>query len=92
MGLLDYLGWTWKSKVRIPIVCVSGSPVQPDNRMETVLYLLYMSMSLYVGWQGTHDPPRRRAAPDLILGSTVHEGCDRGGCYEQAWRESPHRP
>jgi hypothetical protein len=39
MGLLDYLGWIWKSKVRIPIVCVSGSPVQPDNRMETVLYL-----------------------------------------------------
>jgi hydrogenase small subunit len=43
MGLLDYLGWTWKSKVGIPIVCVPGCPVQPDNRMETVLYLLYMS-------------------------------------------------
>ncbi len=43
MGLLDYLGWTWKSKVGIPIVCVPGGPVQPDNMMETVLYPLYVS-------------------------------------------------
>ena len=44
MGLLDYLGWTWKSKVGIPIVGVPGCPVQPDTMMETVLYpLFYMS-------------------------------------------------
>jgi len=49
MGLPDYLGWQWKSQAGIPIVCVPGCPVQPDNFMET-----------------------------------VHEGCDRGGYYEQA--------
>ena len=27
----------------IPIVCVPGCPVQPDNFMETLLYLLYMA-------------------------------------------------
>ena len=35
MGLPDYLGWDWKSKAKIPIVCVPGCPVQPDNMMET---------------------------------------------------------
>lgn len=30
MGLPDYLGWDWKSKTGIPIVCVPGCPVQPD--------------------------------------------------------------
>ena len=43
MGLADYLGWDWKSKAGIPIVCVPGCPVQPDNFMETLLYLLYQA-------------------------------------------------
>ena len=43
MGLPDYLGWNWKSKSGIPIVCVPGCPVLPDNFMETLLYLLYQS-------------------------------------------------
>ena len=41
MGLADYLGWGWKSKAGLPIVNVPGCPVQPDNFMETLLYLLY---------------------------------------------------
>ena len=40
MGLADYLGWNWKSKAGLPIVNVPGCPVQPDNFMETLLYLL----------------------------------------------------
>jgi hydrogenase small subunit len=43
MGLADYLGWKWKSQSGIPIVCIPGCPVQPDNFMETLLYLLYMA-------------------------------------------------
>ena len=46
MGLADYLGWDWKSKAGLPIVNVPGCPVQPDNFMETVLYLLYMVAGL----------------------------------------------
>ena len=42
MGMADYLGWGWKSKAGFPIVNVPGCPVQPDNFMETLLYLLYM--------------------------------------------------
>src|SRR6202167_1998742 len=42
MGLPDYLGWKWRSKADVPIVCVPGCPVQPDNMTETILYLLNM--------------------------------------------------
>jgi len=41
MGVPDYLGWDWKSKAGLPIVCVPGCPIQPDNLSETILYLLY---------------------------------------------------
>ena len=40
MGLNDFLGDDWKSKAGLPIVNVPGCPVQPDNFMETLLYLL----------------------------------------------------
>ena len=46
MGLADYLGWNWKSKAGMPIVNVPGCPVQPDNFMETLLYLLYQAAGL----------------------------------------------
>ena len=46
MGLPDYLGWKWKSKAGLPIVCVPGCPVQPDNFMETLLYLLHQAAGL----------------------------------------------
>ena len=40
MGLPDYLGWNWKSKAGLPIVCIPGCPAQPDNMTETLLYLV----------------------------------------------------
>jgi hydrogenase small subunit len=41
MGVPDFLGWNWRSKAGIPVVCVPGCPIQPDNLSETILYLLY---------------------------------------------------
>jgi Ni,Fe-hydrogenase I small subunit len=41
MGVPDYLGWDWRSKAGLPIVCVPGCPIHPDNLSETILYLLY---------------------------------------------------
>src|SRR4029077_460495 len=43
MGVPDHLGWGWKSKAGIPIVCVPGCPIHPDNLAETILYLLYQA-------------------------------------------------
>src|SRR5262249_24072596 len=78
MGLPDYLGWNWKSKAGIPVVCVPGCPVQPDNFMETVLYLLYQAAGL-----APMIPLDEALRPRWLFSQTVHEGCDRVGYYEQ---------
>ena len=79
MGLPDYLGWQWKSKAGIPIVCVPGCPAQPDNMMETLLYLFYMAAG-----RAPMISLDEQLRPTWLFGQTVHEGCDRGGYYEQA--------
>ena len=79
MGVPDYLGWEWKSKAGIPIVCVPGCPIQPDNLSETLTYLLYMATD-----QAPMIPLDEALRPTWLFGKTVHEGCDRAGYYEQA--------
>ena len=78
MGTPDYLGWDWKSKAGIPIVCVPGCPVHPDNMSETLLYLLYQAAGL-----APMIPLDEHLRPQWLYGKTVHEGCDRAGYYEQ---------
>jgi len=78
MGLADYLGWNWRSKAGLPIVNVPGCPVQPDNMTETLLYLLYHAAGL-----APIIPLDSQLRPTWLFGKTVHEGCDRGGYYEQ---------
>ena len=78
MGVPDYLGWDWKSKAGIPIVCVPGCPAQPDNMAETLTYLLYMATG-----QAPMIPLDDALRPTWLFGQTVHEGCDRAGYYEQ---------
>ena len=78
MGLADYLGWDFRSAAGIPIVNVPGCPVQPDNFMETVLYLLYQAAGL-----SPMIPLDDQLRPTWLFGKTVHEGCDRAGYYEQ---------
>ena len=78
MGLADYLGWDWQSKAGLPIVNVPGCPVQPDNFMETLLYLLYQVAGL-----APMIPLDDQLRPTWLFGKTVHEGCDRAGYYEQ---------
>ncbi|HST22504.1 MAG TPA: hydrogenase expression protein HypE [Blastocatellia bacterium] len=79
MGLADYLGWDWKSKADIPIVCVPGCPTQPDNITESLLYLLYQAAR-----RAPMIPLDEALRPTWLFGDTLHEGCDRGGYYEQA--------
>jgi hydrogenase small subunit len=80
MGLPDYLGWDWKSTTTgIPIVCVPGCPIQPDNFMETLLYLLWQAAG-----RAPMIPLDAELRPTWLFSQTVHEGCDRAGYYEQA--------
>ena len=78
MGLPDYLGWKWTSTAGIPIVCIPGCPAQPDNMTETLLYLLHMSTG-----RAPAIPLDESLRPTWLFERTVHEGCDRGGFYEQ---------
>jgi hydrogenase small subunit len=78
MGLSDYLGRDWVSRLGVPIVNLPGCPVQPDNITETllcmVLHLARMGPALDLDEQGR---PRR------IFGRTAHETCDRAGLAQQ---------
>ncbi|MGI8961361.1 MAG: hydrogenase expression protein HypE [Bryobacteraceae bacterium] len=78
MGLADYLGWNWKSSTGIPIVNVPGCPVLPDNFTEVLLYLLYQAAG-----RAPMIPLDEALRPKWLFSQTVHEGCDRGGYYEQ---------
>lgn len=78
MGLTDFLGADWKSSAGVPIVNVPGCPVLPDNFMEVLLYLLYQ-----VGGLAPMIPLDEAGRPAWLFARTVHEGCDRGGYYEQ---------
>jgi hydrogenase small subunit len=79
MGLQDFLGHDWKSKAGLPIVNVPGCPVQPDNFMETVLYLLRQLAGL-----APVIPVDHHGRPTWLFGPTVHENCDRAAYYEEA--------
>jgi hydrogenase small subunit len=78
MGLPDYLGWQWKSRAGIPIVNVPGCPVHPDSFMGTLLYLLQ---------QAAGSVPMisldEQLRPIWLFSETLHQGCSRGGYYEQ---------
>src|SRR3954466_6185995 len=78
MGLADYLGWQFRSAGGLPIVNVPGCPVQPENFMETLVWLLYQAAGL-----APTIPLDKQLRPTWIFGKTVHEGCDRGSYYEQ---------
>jgi hydrogenase small subunit len=78
MGVPDYLGWDWKSKAGLPIVCVPGCPIQGDNLSETILYLLYQ-----LAGSAPMIPLDAELRPRWLFEATVHETCDRGGYYEQ---------
>ncbi|MBB6348641.1 NADH-quinone oxidoreductase subunit B family protein [Nonomuraea muscovyensis] len=78
MGLADYLGPDFRSAGGLPIVNVPGCPVQPDNFMETLTWLLYQAAGL-----APMIPLDKQLRPTWLFGKTVHEGCDRAGYYEQ---------
>ncbi|MFN2571464.1 MAG: hydrogenase expression protein HypE [Gemmatimonadales bacterium] len=79
MGLSDYLGHEFRSAGGIPIVNIPGCPVQPDNFMDVLTYLLRQAAG-----SAPMIPLDEMLRPTWLFGFTVHEGCDRGGYYEQA--------
>jgi hydrogenase small subunit len=79
MGLADYLGWDYRSQAGLPVVNVPGCPVQPENFMETLAWVLFTAAG-----RAPAPPLDSLGRPQWLFGKTVHEGCDRAGYYEQA--------
>ena len=78
MGVPDYLGWNWKSKAGLPVVCIPGCPAQPDNMTETLLYL-----ALHLAGLAPAPDLDEKLRPKWLFGRTVREGCNRAGFAEE---------
>jgi hydrogenase small subunit len=85
MGLRDYLGWKWASRLGIPIINVPGCPAQPDNITETLLRLV-----LALAGMGPPLDLDDQGRPQWIFGRTVHESCDRAGLAEHGQFSDVH--
>lgn len=79
MGLGDYLGAGFRTGAGQPLIALPGCPTQPDNLTETLLYLLYQVVG-----RAPAIPLDEAGRPRWLFERTLHEGCDRGGYYEQA--------
>jgi hydrogenase small subunit len=78
MGLRDYLGPSWKSRLGIPIVNLPGCPVQPDNITETLLHL-----ALHLAGMEPMLDLDEQGRPGWLFARTVQESCGRAGYAEQ---------
>jgi hydrogenase small subunit len=85
MGLPDYLGWDWKTRTGLPIVCVPGCPTQPDNILETLVRVAQFAA-------GTGAAPELDAQlrPAWLFDRTTREGCSRAGYTEQGKFATTH--
>jgi hydrogenase small subunit len=74
MGVRDYLGGDWRSRLDLPIVNLPGCPVQPDNVTETLLQL-----ALYVVGSAPAIELDEQGRPTSLFERTAHEVCNRAG-------------
>jgi hypothetical protein len=79
MGLPDYLGWSWRSRSGLPIVCIPGCPAQPDNMTEMLLLL-----ALYVVGLAPAPKLDEQLRPEWLFGRTTRDGCNRAGFTNRA--------
>jgi hydrogenase small subunit len=77
MGLRDYLGAGWRSRLGLPIVNLPGCPVQPDNITETLMQIV-----LHLAGVGPELDLDDQGRPRWLFERTVHDGCDRAGFYD----------
>jgi len=78
MGLPDYLGWDWRAKSGVPIVCIPGCPTQPDNMTGVLLELVQ-----FIGGDGPAPELDEKLRPKRLFERTVRVGCGRAGFTEQ---------
>jgi hydrogenase small subunit len=85
MGLRDYLGWNWQTRLGMPIVNLPGCPVQPDNITQTLLCLV-----LRLARMGPAIELDEQGRPLRQFGRTVHESSNRAGLAQQGQFSDSH--
>jgi hydrogenase small subunit len=78
MGLPDYLGWDWRTRSGLPIVCLPGCPAQPDNMTEILLYMV-----LHLAGIAPTPDLDEQLRPRWLFERTTRETCNRAGFTEQ---------
>ena len=78
MGLRDYLGRSWVSRLGEPVVNLPGCPVQPDNITETLMH-----MALHLAGVEPMLDLDDQGRPRWLFERTVQESCGRAGFAEQ---------
>jgi hydrogenase small subunit len=78
MGLPNYLGWDWRSRSGLPIVCLPGCPAQPDNMTGMLLELV-----LHIGGLTPAPVLDEQLRPRWLYDRSTREGCSRAGFTEQ---------
>ena len=78
MGLMDFLGENYRSTLGLPVVNIPGCAPQGDNFTETVAAVL-----LYLQGIGPLPEFDSLGRPAWLFTDTVHQGCTRGGFFEE---------
>lgn len=78
MGLPDFLGWNWKSKLGVPIICIPGCPTQPDNMTEVLC-----AAARHIAGDAPAPELDDQLRPAWLFSRTTREGCNRAGYTEQ---------
>lgn len=79
MGLADYLGDDFKSAGALPIVNIPGCPVQPENFMETLTWMLY-----HAAGSAPLDHKLRPRCPLAEMRKVMQRVCAQGSRRGQA--------
>ena len=78
MGVMDYLGKDFLSALGLPVINVPGCSPVGDNFTETVAVVL-----MFLAGVGPLPAFDELGRPAWMFKSNVHQGCVRGGFYEE---------
>lgn len=78
IGLSDYLGVNYSSRLNLPIVNIPGCPPHPDWIIGTLASVILAAKGIYPFPELDH-----LARPTMYYGRSVHDDCPRRGLYDE---------
>jgi len=78
VGLTDFLGSNFASKLNLPIVNVPGCPPHPDWMVGTLANIILAAKKLY-----PFPELDSLGRPTMFFGKSIHDDCPRRGQYDE---------